>query len=53
MNCFKRLCISYKDQDKIEDAIRICKEVLALGIKDDGTKKGFEGRLKMLEKRKM
>jgi len=43
-----RLAIIYEKQGKIEDAIGVCKTALKLGINEDYTKSGFEGRIERL-----
>lgn len=48
---FKRLAIIYEKQGKIKDGIEICEKALKLGL-EDGTKGGFKGRKKRLQKKK-
>lgn len=47
---FHRLAIIYENQGKYDDAIKVCEKAIQLNLKD-GTKTGFEGRIKRLEKK--
>ncbi|NIK12833.1 hypothetical protein [Alkalibacillus almallahensis] len=47
---FKRLSIIFENQERYQEAIEICDIALSLQLKD-GTKGGFEGRRKRLEKK--
>jgi tetratricopeptide (TPR) repeat protein len=48
----KLLAIALEQQGDYDDAIDICRRALDLGL-EDGTKTGFEGRIRRLEKRKL
>lgn len=47
---FQRLAIIYEKRGQYDKAIEICERALALGL-NDGTKTGFEGRIKRLKKK--
>lgn len=47
---FQRLAIIYDSQGKYQEAINVCKKAIKHNLKD-GTKTGFEGRIKRLEKK--
>lgn len=47
---FQRLAIIYENQGKYGEAIKVCEKAIENGLKD-GTKTGFEGRIKRLEKK--
>lgn len=47
---FQRLAIIYENQEKYEEAIELCKLAIKLNLRD-GTKTGFEGRIKRLERK--
>lgn len=47
---FQRLAIIYENENKYDEAIKICEIALSLNLKD-GTKGGFEGRLVRLTKK--
>lgn len=49
---FKQLSIYYQKQNKVVDAIRVCKKGIECGYIDDGTKSGMYGRLQRLLKNK-
>ena len=44
--------MAYEKQGDIDEAIEICKEAIAKGYNDDGTKEGMRGRIKRLEKKR-
>jgi hypothetical protein len=46
---YKEVCLFFERERQLETAIEICKEAISKGIRD-GTKNGFEGRLKRLMK---
>lgn len=48
---FKELSIYYQKQNRISDAIRVCKKGIECGYIDDGTKSGMYGRLQRLLKK--
>ncbi|MCL2912266.1 hypothetical protein L2725_00470 [Shewanella corallii] len=45
---FQYLATIYTEDGKFLEAIEVCKEALALGL-DDGTKTGFQGRIKRIQ----
>lgn len=47
---FQRLAIIYEKQEKYHEAIEICELALSLNLKD-GTKTGFEGRIKRIRRK--
>lgn len=47
---FQRLAIIYDNEGKYKEAIEVCENALSLKLKD-GTKSGFEGRIKRLQKK--
>lgn len=47
---FKRLAIIYENNKNYQEAIEICEKALKLNLRD-GTKTGFEGRIKRLERK--
>ena len=48
---FRELSIYYQKQNRISDAIRVCKKGIECGYIDDGTKFGMYGRLERLLKK--
>jgi len=47
---FQRLIQVYEDRNQLDEAIRICELAIHYGL-DDGTKGGFEARMKRLRKK--
>lgn len=48
---FKRLSVIFEKEGNIVQAIYYCQQAIALGLKDDGTKAGMQGRLDRLLKK--
>jgi hypothetical protein len=47
---FKLLAIVLDEEEKYEDAIKVCEMAVRLGL-EDGTKSGFKGRIERLKKK--
>jgi tetratricopeptide (TPR) repeat protein len=47
---YKRLCLMYERSGHYKDAIKFCEDAIKKGL-SDGTKGGFEGRLRRILKR--
>lgn len=47
---YKRLCLVYQRSERYDATIAVCQSALQRGL-SDGTKGGFEGRMKRIEKR--